>query len=146
MSKETGAPQGEETRSDDEPTVFVVDDNAVGRESLRWLLESAQLRVETYESGVAFLRQPPLGRSGCVVLDLRMRGMNGLDVEARLAKVAKARLPVIMISGAMEESLLGQALRARAFALLERPFSGRTLLQLVRRALASLDHEPCEMP
>ncbi|HYD46817.1 MAG TPA: response regulator, partial [Terriglobales bacterium] len=78
------------------PTVFVVDDNAVGRESLRWLLESARIPVETYESGVAFLRQPPIGRTGCIVLDLRMRGMNGLDVEARLAKVAKARMPVIM--------------------------------------------------
>lgn len=119
------------------PTVFVVDDNAVGRESLRWLLESAHLPVETYDSGVAFLRQPPVGRDGCVVLDLNMRGMRGPDAEARLAKVAKSRLPVIMISGAGEESKVNKLLRTKAFAVIERPFTGRALLALIKRALES---------
>lgn len=121
------------------PTVFVVDDNPVGRDSLRFLLESAGLPVETYESGVAFLRQPPVGRIGCVVLDLRMRGMNRLDLEARLAKVAKAKLPVIMISSEIDESSAAQQLKARAFAVVERPFPGRVLLAVVDRALATID-------
>jgi two-component system response regulator FixJ len=118
-------------------TVFVIDDNPTGRESLRWLLESAHLPVETYESGIAFLRQPPTGREGCVVLDLQMRGMRGPDVEARLAKVMKMRLPVIMISGAGEESPLNRALRAKAYAVVERPFTGRALLQVVQRAMGA---------
>ena len=79
------------------PTVFLVDDDAAVRDSVSMLLDTAGYRVETFESGEAFLGSGRLDDPGCVILDLRMDGMSGLDVQAALGAEG-SKLPVITTS------------------------------------------------
>lgn len=81
-----------------EPTVFVVDDEAPIRDSLRWLIESVDLTVDTYASGTEFLDAYDRSRTGCLILDIRMPGMSGLDVQQQL-QAQSIDLPVIFLTG-----------------------------------------------
>jgi two-component system response regulator FixJ len=119
-----------------EQTVFVVDDDAGMRDSLRWLLQSVDLAVETYGSAEEFLNACDASRSGCLVLDVRMPGMSGLSLQDALA-VRKITLPVIMITGYGEVPTAVRALKAGAVDFIEKPFSDDLLLERVRQALAS---------
>jgi RNA polymerase sigma factor (sigma-70 family) len=110
------------------PTVFVVDDEPEIRNSLRWLIESVGLPVETFESGQDFFDRTDLTRPGCVVLDVRMPGMGGLELQARLIQ-ANSVLPLIIISAYA-------ALQNGALHFLEKPFSDQVLLDRVQEALA----------
>ncbi len=116
------------------PTVFVVDDDAGVRKSLQLLIETDGLPVETYPSALEFLAVCTPERPGCLVLDLRMPGLSGLELQERLAEKG-CRLPIIFISGQGEVSTATRALRAGALHFLEKPFSSQELLATIHKAL-----------
>jgi FixJ family two-component response regulator len=122
-----------------EPTVFVVDDDPAMRDSLCWLLQSVDLHVETYPSADAFLAAYDVGRPGCLVLDVRMPGMSGLNLQDEL-RARHIRLPIIMLSGHAEVPTAVRALKAGAIDFMEKPFSDELLLDRIRHAI-DLDRE-----
>lgn len=119
---------------EDKPTVFVVDDDEAVRQSLQWLIEADGTRVECFSSAQEFLGAYDRARPGCVVLDVRMPGMNGLDVQKHLASVG-AMIPVIVISGHADVSTAVQAMRSGAIDFLEKPFADQALLDRIKQAI-----------
>jgi len=117
--------------------VCIVDDDASLRRSLRNLLMSVGFRVETFESAEAFLESVPRERIGCVVLDVRMAGMSGLDLLRHLIATG-SRIPAIMLTAHADDETRRQSLEAGAVAFLEKPFRSSTLLEAVRTAFASM--------
>ena len=115
-------------------TVFVVDDDDAVRDSLAVLFESVGLEAEAYANATAFLESYDPERSGCLVLDLRMPGMSGLDLQRRLNEV-NAILPVIFITGHGDVSVAVRAMRAGAVDFLQKPFDEQDLLDRVHQAL-----------
>jgi two-component system response regulator FixJ len=116
------------------PIVFVVDDDRAMRDSLRWLLESIGLSVRTYATAAEFLREHDPAQPGCLVLDVRMPGMSGLDLQAELAQRG-AELPTIVVTGHGEVAMAVRAVKAGAIDFIEKPFSDQLLLDRVRQAL-----------
>jgi two-component system response regulator FixJ len=117
------------------PTVYVVDDDPAMRSSLRWLIESVGLSVRTCASAREFLSTYRDGEHGCLVLDVRMPGMSGLDLQAELARL-RIRIPILIITGYAEVPLAVRAMKAGAFDFIEKPFSDQTLLDRIRAAVA----------
>lgn len=117
------------------PIVFVVDDEQALRESLRWLLETEGLQVQAYGSADDFLRNYYPGRAGCLLLDVRMPGMGGLELQEHMAKKG-INLPVIIITGHGDVSMAVRALKAGAVDFIEKPFNDEQLLASIRGALA----------
>ena len=118
----------------DEGAVHVIDDDDAVRTSLMFLLKTADIKVYAYESPEAFLERVAGIASGCVVTDLRMPQMSGLELLQRLQEI-KAELPVIVITGHGDVPLAVEAMRAGAVDFLEKPFDDETLLSAVRSAL-----------
>jgi FixJ family two-component response regulator len=114
--------------------VHVVDDDAAVRDSLRWLMDSVGLPVMTYASGEAFLEVITPEQPGCVVIDLRMPGLSGLDVHQRLCERG-CELPVILISGHGDVPVAVRALKSGVADFIEKPFSDQELLDCVQQAL-----------
>jgi len=83
-----------------EPTVYAVDDDLSVLKSLRWLIESAGLALETFSSGASFLENYDVNCPGCLVFDVRMPGMTGLEVQSHLVERGD-KLPIIMMTGAL---------------------------------------------
>lgn len=117
------------------PTVFIVDDDAAVRQSLQWLVESVQLRAEAFPSAKAFLSAYRPDSSGCVVVDLRMPGMSGLELQAELA-ARNETIPVIMITAFAEARSAVAAIRQGAVDFIEKPFSEQLLLDCIQGAIA----------
>jgi len=117
-------------------TVFVVDDNLAVRKSLRALLESARLAVETYASGEEFLAAYDARRPGCLVLDVRLRYGNGLDVQDELRR-RQATLPIIILTGHGDVSTSVRALKAGAADFLQKPTPPKVLLERIGAAIES---------
>lgn len=117
------------------PTVYVVDDDPAMRSSLRWLIESVGLTVRTCSSAQEFLRTYQASDPGCLVLDVRMPGMSGLDLQAELGQ-RKIPIPILIITGYAEVPLAVRAMKAGAFDFIEKPFSDQTLLDRIRAAVA----------
>jgi two-component system response regulator FixJ len=115
-------------------TVHVVDDDAAMRDSLRFLLKSAKLEVRTYESADAFLRALPEIKGGCVLTDVRMPGLSGIELLRRLKK-APIDLPVIVMTGHGDVTLAVEAMKEGAIDFLEKPFDDEVLLKATRTAL-----------
>ncbi len=122
-----------------EPTVFVVDDEEGIRQLLCSVAELAQLNIEVYASAEDFLSAYTPERPGCLVLDIQMPGMNGLDLQERLVDW-RIQLPVIMISGQEDGPMVVRAMRAGALDFLGKPVSIHTLLQRMRRAIDWDEH------
>jgi two-component system response regulator FixJ len=118
----------------DKSVVYVIDDDEAARDSLAFLLRSAKLDVRTFESAVAFLDASPAAGAGCVVTDIRMPQMTGLELLARLKSLDVA-LPVIVITGHGDVPLAVEAMKAGAVDFLEKPFDDNLLLAAVRSAL-----------
>ncbi len=116
--------------------IGIVDDDSSLRRSLRNLLMSVGYRVETFESAEAFLQSGDRDEIGCVVLDVRMAGMNGLDLLRHLAG-SGSRIPVIILTAHGDDETRRQSLEAGAVAFLEKPVRSPVLLDTVRAALAS---------
>jgi len=120
-----------------EATVFVVDDNLGVRNSLRALLESAGLAVEAYASGAEFLAAYSPERPGCLVLDIRLRQGNGLDLQDELLR-RRVSLPIIVLTGYGNVPASVRALKAGALDFLQKPAAPKLLLE---RILAALEHD-----
>jgi two-component system response regulator FixJ len=118
--------------------VRVIDDDEALRESLVFLLRTARIDVESYASASAFLEAPPDPRLGCVITDVRMPGLSGIDLLRRLHEL-KISVPVIVISGHGDVPLAVEAMRAGAIDFLEKPFDDEVLLASVRSALEKRD-------
>ncbi len=117
-----------------EARVFVVDDDQEVRDALELLMESVGLPVSTYESAQAFLDAFDPNLPGCVVLDVRMPGMSGMDLQARLA-AENPHPPVIMITGHGDVSMAVRAVQSGAVDFIEKPFNDQALLDSVHRAI-----------
>ena len=114
--------------------VVVVDDDPGALHSMRWLLESEGLSVETYPSGAEFLRACDPHRLGCLLLDLKMPEMDGLEVQRRLA-AAGLRPPIVFLSGHGDVPRCAAAMKAGAVDFLEKPADDAEVLAVVRLAL-----------
>lgn len=115
--------------------VVVVDDDPEVRDSLRWLVESARLSVETYGSAEEFLERANLARCGCLVLDVRMPGMSGLALQRELGRRGMA-IPTIFITAYADVHMAVRACRAGAVDYMEKPYDDGVLLTRIRAALA----------
>jgi len=114
--------------------VCIVDDDAAVRDSLEWLIESVNLPVETFTNGMEFLDSNAPFEPGCVILDIRMPGLSGIDVFEDLQTRA-ATIPVIFLTGHGDVHLAVRAMKAGAFDFVEKPFNDQLLLDLVQKAI-----------
>jgi FixJ family two-component response regulator len=114
--------------------IAVVDDDRSIQSALKDLLESVGLVSECYGSAEEFLRSEQLNQTACLVLDIRMPGMSGLDLQARL-KTEGHRIPIIFITARGDTQTKTQAMKAGALEFLSKPFDDEVLLQRVRAAL-----------
>jgi two-component system response regulator FixJ len=115
-------------------TVHVIDDDDAVRDSLVFLLGTAQIGVRAYESAVDFLDKLPVAAPGCIITDIRMPHMTGLELLQRL-KSLKVALPVIIITGHGDIPLAVEAMKAGAVDFFEKPFDDQALIAAVRTAL-----------
>jgi two-component system response regulator FixJ len=115
--------------------IYVVDDDDAARDSLAFLLKSAKLAVETFESGDAFLARLPKIAGGCVITDIRMPGISGIELLKRLRKEPNPP-NVIVITGHGDVPLAVEAMKHGASDFLEKPFDDEALLAAVQNALA----------
>jgi FixJ family two-component response regulator len=114
--------------------VFVVDDDISVRESLELLLRHEGLEVETFDCAQEFLSRPPVTVPSCLVLDISLPGINGLDLQKRVA-VEQHEMPIIFITGHGDIPITVQAMKAGAQEFLTKPFSDEILLNAIRNAL-----------
>lgn len=116
-------------------TVFVVDDDDAVRDSLGMLLRSVELPVETFDSGLAFLERYRPELTGCLVLDIRMPKMSGIELQQKLRELG-SRLPVIFITGHGDIPMAVQAIKEGAADFIQKPFRHQDLLDRIHSALA----------
>jgi RNA polymerase sigma factor (sigma-70 family) len=119
---------------DIEATVFIVDDDQGVREAVSLLMESIGLAAEVYASAQAYLAAFDPARPGCLVLDVRMRGMSGLELQQRLA-AEPLHPPIVIITGHGDVPMAVRAVQAGAVDFIEKPFNDQVLLDAVHRAL-----------
>src|SRR6267143_1469985 len=116
------------------PVIFVVDDDKSVRDSLRRLLTSVGLSVEVFPTAQAFLSRPRTDAPGCVVLDVRLPGLSGLDLQRELAGT-DAPLPIVFITGHGDIPMSVRAMKAGAVEFLTKPFREQELLEAIRQAV-----------
>lgn len=119
-----------------EDTVFIVDDDDAVRDALTAVFESAGFAVESYAAGQAFLDTHRSDRTGCLLLDVRMPDMSGLDLQRRLAGLDTEGLCVVIITGHGDIPMAVQAIKAGAMDFIEKPFDDRSILDCVRRVIS----------
>ena len=129
------APKGE-TRI--RPVISVVDDDASIREAIDSLLRARGYPVYTFASAAEFLRSPQLNESSCVITDVRMPEMSGVELQSALRKQGNS-VPFIFVTAFPEESARREALRDGAVCFLSKPFDAPTLIRCVKAALAAGD-------
>jgi two-component system response regulator FixJ len=115
--------------------IHVIDDDDAVRDSLAFLLEAAGFEVEPYESAVRFVERRTGHETGCVLTDVRMPGMTGLELVIELRR-SGFRLPIIVMTGHADVPLAVEAMKAGAHDFIEKPFDESVLLQTVETALA----------
>src|SRR5262252_11168014 len=116
-------------------TVHVIDDDEAARHSLAFLLGTAKISVKTYESATAFLDSLADLKSGCIITDVRMPGMSGIDLLRKLNELGVA-VPVIVVTGHGDVPLAVEAMKIGAADFIEKPFDDEVLLDSVRAACA----------
>ncbi len=121
-------------RSADAPTVFVIDDDASVRASIQGLLKSASLRSASFGTAEEFLRSKPPDGPSCLVLDVSLPGVNGLDLQRELAD-AGIGIPIIFITGHGDIPMSVKAMKSGAVEFLTKPFHDQDLLDAIRQAL-----------
>ena len=120
--------------NDPTPIVFVVDDDDAVRDSLRDLLDSVGLKVSTYASALAFLNTHQEKQRGCLVLDIRMPGMSGLELQERLNRRGST-LPIVFITGHGDVPMAVEAMKRGAVDFIQKPFRDQELLDRINLAL-----------
>jgi FixJ family two-component response regulator len=124
------------------PTVFVVDDDPGALRSLCWLIQQADLPVRAFRSGREFLESYRPEETGCLVLDVRMPEMGGLEVQQRLGRDGIG-LPIIFITAHGDVPTCAQAFKGGAFDFLEKPVDDETLITHIQQALAHNAEQKC---
>jgi RNA polymerase sigma factor (sigma-70 family) len=127
-----------------EPIVFVVDDDPSVRSSLEFLISTVGLQVDSFDSAEAFLRRKPPEGPSCLVLDVRLRGLSGLDFQRELSS-RNIRIPIVVITGHGDIPMCARAMKAGAVEFLTKPFRDQDLLDAIRIGLerdqAMRDHD-----
>jgi FixJ family two-component response regulator len=118
----------------DRPLVAIVDDDELFRRSIERLVGSAGFRVEAFGSAEEFLERGNLDRTACAILDLKLPGMNGLELQQRLITSSRP-MPIVFVSAHDEVITRANALRAGAIAFLKKPFDNSTLLDALHRSI-----------
>jgi two-component system, LuxR family, response regulator FixJ len=118
-----------------EPIVYVIDDDEGARHSLEFLIDCAGLKVRSFPSADAFLKAAPPLEQACIITDVRMPGMNGIELAQELKRHAAA-VPVIVITGHADVPLAVQAMHAGVSDFIEKPYDDETMLGAIRTALA----------
>jgi two-component system response regulator FixJ len=115
--------------------VYVVDDDRIAGESLQWLIESAHLPVKVFNRGLDFLAFYQQQLTGCLLLDVRMPDINGMELYARLQEKG-ASIPVIMVTGHADVSMAVRAMKAGAYDFIEKPYNDSLMLERIQSAIA----------
>lgn len=123
------------------PLISIVDDDLSVRRALRRLLQSAGYSVEAFASAGEFLGSSPVGRTACLVLDIRLEGMTGFDLQERLA-ADRAAIPIIFITAHDDASTRERVQRAGVAAYLPKPFDQSALLAAIRTVVTPADTTP----
>jgi len=121
--------------SESEPTVFIVDDDSAVLKGLRLLVKSLRMNVETYLSAQEFLDSYDPARPGCLVLDVRMPRISGLELQEKLRQ-RNISIPVIIMTGYGEVAVAVEAMKKNAMEFLEKPISDQVLLDRIQKAIA----------
>ena len=124
-------------------TVFIVDDDDAVRESLAFLMKSVGLKAESFPSAQAFLDSYNPNRAGCLVLDIRMPGMSGLELQDKLNQMGSI-LPIIFITGHGDVPMAVKAIKAGAADFVQKPFRDQELLDRIREVLEEDAHSRAE--
>src|SRR5271165_5510730 len=119
----------------DMTTVFIIDDDAGVRESIKDLVESVGLHAESFSTAQEFLSTERRDAPSCLVLDVRLPGISGLDLQHELKKVG-VKIPIIFISGHADIPMSVRAMKSGAFEFLTKPFRDQALLDVIQRALS----------
>lgn len=127
------------TQSPQQATVFIVDDDAAIRQAMQLLFRSVNLPAETFSSGDEFLANFDPARPGCLVLDIRMPGLGGMDLQERLLQRG-SMLPIIFVTGHADVPMAVEAMQKGAFDFIQKPFRDQDLLERVGAGLAA-DHQ-----
>lgn len=114
--------------------VYIVDDNSAVRDAVRWLVQQVGLKPKTYNSAQEFLDAFNPDMRGCLVLDIRMPGMSGLELQDRLEKL-ESKLPIIIITGHGDIPITVRAMKAGAYEFLQKPFNDQALLDSIQGGL-----------
>lgn len=117
-----------------DPIVYVVDDDAAVREAIKNLLESVGMQVQTFVSGTEFMARAPAEAPSCLILDVRLPGMSGLEFQRELT-AAGVEIPIIFITGHGDIPITVQAMKAGAVDFLTKPFREQELLDAIHKAL-----------
>jgi two-component system response regulator FixJ len=128
------------TTKQNDPLVYVVDDNAEMRESLRWLLESVDARVECFASAAEFLDSHDPGRPGCLILDVRMPDMSGIELQERLSGLG-SNLHIVFLTGHATVPIAVRAMREGAVDFFEKPVDEQMLLDRVQGVLKRISEQ-----
>ncbi len=132
------------------PVVFVIDDDPSVRSSLKFLISTVGLQVETFDSADSFLQRKPPDVASCLVLDVRLRGLSGLDFQGELA-ARNIHIPIIFITAHGDIPMSVRAMKAGAVEFLTKPFRDQDLLDAIRialdraRAMREREHEIAEL-
>jgi len=118
----------------DGPLVAIVDDDELFRRSIERLVRSAGFTVEAFGSAEDFLERGDMDRTACAILDMKLPGMSGLDLQQRLI-ATPTPIPVVFVSAHDEAMMQASALRAGAVAFLKKPFDNSTLLDVLSRSI-----------
>ena len=114
--------------------VYVVDDDDAVRDGLKWLIESVDLQVAPCPNAQTFLEAYDGSRPGCLVLDVRLRGMSGLDLQAELAR-REISIPTIVVTGHGDVPMAVRAMKLGAIDFVEKPFNDQELLERIQKAI-----------
>lgn len=118
----------------EQPIIFIIDDDEQVRNALILLMESVGLIVESYASAQGYLDSFDVAKAGCIILDVRMPGMSGLDLQARLS-AEKIHPPIIIITGHGDVPMAVRAVSAGAVDFIEKPFNNQSMLDSVHKAI-----------
>jgi FixJ family two-component response regulator len=117
-------------------TVFVVDDDEAVRDSLQWLLEGKDYRVRCFESAESFLSRYDPRELACLIVDIRMEGMSGMELQNRLIDL-RSPLPIVFITGHGEVPMAVETMKKGAVDFVQKPFQEEELVRLVEQMLAT---------
>jgi len=115
--------------------VYIVDDDKYARESLEWLIDSINLPVSSFESGQSFLDNTDASISGCLILDVRMPDINGMELFQKVRQ-GHYRLPLIIMTGHADVAMAVRAMKAGAFDFIEKPYNDSLMLERIQAAIA----------